>query len=136
MYCIYNLLLFYPPWMYFIPDIKICLLSDIFITQELLFLVVLHLSLYFLFHLKRLFHHYIYSAPHTMLDPIVNLILPIFLSYHYFITLYCMRRAQGYLYLSRTHLKYDCTSKMWEARRTHSDWLYEINKVPMYILCM
>ena len=28
-----------------------------------------------------------------------------------------MQRAQGYLHLSRTHLKYDCTSKKWEVRR-------------------
>lgn len=43
--------------------------------------VVLHLSIiYFLFCLKRLSFQYIYPAPHTLLGPIVNLILQIF--YH------------------------------------------------------
>ena len=37
---------------------------------------------------SRSSHYYIYPVPHTMLSPIiVNLILPIFLSNHYFVTL-------------------------------------------------
>ena len=46
-----------------------------------------------------------------------------------------MRRAQGYLYMSRTHLKYDCTSNMWKAKGYPLlDSMKSIRY--LYILCM